>query len=232
MPLQRQPCRTIAAVFCGYLSMYLACRLFHFNLHRNSTCISTTQIITMTRPAYSATFEDDVMHAVLDPSVSNSTPEAPTDNPIIPSSALPLPLSDSRRVHNSKVPGIKLTEPNGSMFGGSLSQQLRNANAAPSTPARSPTGDPEADIDILAALRTPLHVSSGRTSQNQLSRALNAATETQLNELRKRMKARKEALEINAEVERELADLKAQRDVEVRIEKRMREEAGQRGSED
>jgi hypothetical protein len=207
---------------------------------------------------YSPTFEDEVMNAILTPPSTSDAAPAPTDAPEIPPSDIPLALSDARRVHESKIPGVKLTEANGSLFGGSLAQQLKQtaepgatatapAPEEPASPAQSPPPPPppppppattttitttgsDAPADVLAALITPLPVSA-RPTQTQLARALNAATDVQLAELRKRMRARKEALEANARVERELADLKAQRDVEVKIEKRMREEAGQRNED-
>ena len=174
---------------------------------------------------YSADFEDSLMHALLDNSGHNNTPDGiriiPEDSteqsvngvsvraegisaqslPTISEDELPLNLTDPRRVFQSPIPGIKLTHPGGYLEGG-------------------PGLDPEMDTfpdDFLAnnpAISTPA----------QLRRARQKEIEASLEALKERLRARRRAKERNEQLEREIKTLTDQHSMEVRIQSQMAEE--------
>lgn len=124
--------------------------------------------------------------------------------PHVPFAALPLPLDDSRRVYASPVPGVRLTHPGGYLEGG---------------PGFAPGDD--------AFVQEFIH-QFGITDAAQLRDARDREIDQCLNEARERMQAKRDALEHNARIENELKTLMDQRDMELKIETRMRDEARER----
>ncbi|KAL2350969.1 hypothetical protein BJ546DRAFT_856248 [Cryomyces antarcticus] len=156
---------------------------------------------------YDERFENDVMHLVISPphnssGIESSEAEAP-DPSAISFTELPLPLSDARRVYRSPIPGLLLTHPDGLLHGG-------------------PYPNTVSSMSEVAQKFVQCHSIS---TSEQLERRVTHEIEAQKELLRQRMRAREEAVENNARVDRELAQLQAQREVEVKIEKRLMEEA-------
>ncbi|KAK5139057.1 hypothetical protein LTR04_003928 [Oleoguttula sp. CCFEE 6159] len=156
---------------------------------------------------YDERFENDVMHLVISPphnssGIEPSEAEAP-DPSAISFTELPLPLSDARRVYRSPISGLLLTHPDGLLHGG-------------------PYPNTVSSMSEVAQKFVQCHSIS---TSEQLERRVTHEIEAQKELLRQRMRAREEAVENNARVDRELAQLQAQREVEVKIEKRLMEEA-------
>lgn len=183
------------------------------------------------RHPYSAAFEDSLL-SLLPTSASTplSTgirviPASSTESPIpdisvhasdqglaalpaIANSELPLPVRDPRRIFTSPVPGLLLSHPDGSLFGGTS----------------TPPVDDDNDDDFAASFFASQSVSTIQEAQTALDRE----TSLQLNALYERLESRRLARERNEGVEKKLRDARAQHDLEVTIHKKMAEEAARR----
>nr|POF15010.1 hypothetical protein CFP56_72114 [Quercus suber] len=176
--------------------------------------------------AYSAEFEDSLIDAILDddPSSASSdngirvlSPDSPTlpvagtsirlgdispqSLPLIPETELPLPLNSPLRTFASPLPGVKLTHPFGYLEGG---------------PGLDPAIDtfPDDFVAGHAEVETP----------RELRRAVEREIAGHVEVLRDRLRARREAKENNARVERELRTLLDQHSMERKIHAKMAEE--------
>ena len=123
--------------------------------------------------------------------------------PDLDTTDLPLPLDDPRRIYNSSLPSVKLTHPGGWLEGG---------------------GGPE-NGDHLAQEFMRLH--NFRT-QAALQKFIRDETRRQFVELKSRMQVRQETVEQNERVAKEIQQLEAQREMERKLEARMRQEAKKR----
>ncbi|KAF1816518.1 hypothetical protein P152DRAFT_378326, partial [Eremomyces bilateralis CBS 781.70] len=149
---------------------------------------------------YSESFENSLMTAVLEQSTPSDAPPPTATPPPLTRPELPLPLSDPRRTHPlTAFPQIKLTHPTGWATGG----------AGPS---------PETQIAFATALVSRRRV----RNEDGLRRALEEDRAAQVMGLWNRSKERQHAVEQNARVRRELETLVAQREMEVRLEQRIR----------
>lgn len=125
----------------------------------------------------------------------------PDQLPDISFNELPLSLTDPRRIYASPIPGLRLTHPAGFLEGG-------------------PGPDPDDNDfirDFVATnnIITPAHIHDARAAE--IAKSVELATQ--------RMKARREAMQHNARIEKEIKTLTDQRDMELKIETRMRDEA-------
>src|SRR5690606_15928262 len=140
-------------------------------------------------------------------SAADSAPgPATVDAPSVARHELPLPLSDPRRTHTlAAFPHIKLTHPSGWVEGG-------------------PGPTEEAKLAFVSALVSRRRI----RNEDGLRRALEEDKAAQVLRLWDRTKERQRAKEQNARVRRELDTLVAQREMEVRLEQRIRDEAKKR----
>lgn len=123
------------------------------------------------------------------------------DLPTIRFGDLPLPLDDSRRKFASPIPGINLTHPGGYLEGG---------------PGFSPEDDEFANLFMAQhEIRDADHLRETLEGEIASCREL----------VEERMKDREDALQHNARIEKEIKTLMDQREMEVKIETRMKEEA-------
>jgi len=164
---------------------------------------------------YSAPFLDGLMTTVLDlpPSKTKGRgrPPRPSDIdasnlPTIPLEELPLPLTDPRRKYKSAVPGVLLTHPGGWLEGG-MAQELQS-------PIASVGGTSPYSQEFIARHRI--------TNATELQRHVKRETAAKLEELKGCMRERREALEHNERIMREIKQLEDQRDTERRVEAKMR----------
>lgn len=164
---------------------------------------------------YSAAFEDSLQSAVLGDSTTASPAKlssAADDEslPAIAQSELPIALDDRRRVYDSTIIGhARLTHPQGFLHGG---------------PGHAPS-DPQ--IETLAQQLIEEH---DIRDQSALDEMLQSEREKAVELLKERMRHRETARESNAQVERELALLSDQMDMELKVlnkarERKMRKQA-------
>jgi len=179
---------------------------------------------------YDTAFEDSLMRTILTPPAGDSdgvtildsdsaaaapgysviaSDVDPSDFPHVAQDELPLPLNDARRVYRSSIPGVRLTHPGGLFEGGP-------------GPASSAS---HAEVDTYAQDFIDTH--DIRTPE-QLRKRVEEEKAVWLREARARMRAREEAIEKNEKVEREIKQLLAQREMEIRIMKKLREQAGKK----
>ncbi|GME24000.1 hypothetical protein GTA08_BOTSDO13899 [Neofusicoccum parvum] len=158
---------------------------------------------------YNREFEDSVMRAILDPPTTNNGIESRGPLPAfllgrdtVPHEELPLPLDDPRRQYKSAIPGIKLTHPTGAYEG----------------------GNPESTEDDRAWVREFIRHHNIK-SKEDLERVKRQVVEEQLEDLRARMQARKEAVDEREKIERELKALNDQREVELKAQRSIIEKA-------
>lgn len=121
--------------------------------------------------------------------------------PAISFDQLPLPLDDPRRVYTSAIPGLRLTHPGGYLEGG-------------------PGLFPEEDVfasDFIS------HFNISHPAQLREVRA--REIQSHFADAKERMRNRREALHHNARIEKEIKTLTDQREMELKIETRMRDEA-------
>lgn len=149
---------------------------------------------------YDEAFENSLMEAILSPSSQNTTtnPSAAAP-PMISASQLPIPLSSQHRTHASPIPGVLVTHANGYHTGG---------------PGPSPY--------TINKFATKFIEENGIEDKKQLEDAVQGQVKSRMEEVKERMENRREAVERNKGVERELEDLKLQRDAELRVLERMK----------
>lgn len=172
---------------------------------------------------YDADYEDSVMQMILEPPsndggiriIPEDSKEQPVDGisvrakdisslslPNIQENDLPLPLTDSRRIFASAVPGIKLTHPGGYLEGG-------------------PGLDPDQDTFTNDFLEENKDISSAEELRARQQKEI----DVNLEELKKRVEARRKAKEKNDEIEKKLKNLKDQHDMELKVHRKMADEA-------
>ncbi|KAF2020620.1 hypothetical protein BU24DRAFT_4287 [Aaosphaeria arxii CBS 175.79] len=146
---------------------------------------------------YDERFENNLMHAILNPS---DTPSRTSGSPpLIDPTTLPVALDSPLRTHRSPIPGVLLTHANGYHTGGP-------------GPAASIVNDfaekfiKENDIQDVGQLE--------RVVEEKIKDLMEVATE--------RMREREEAIRKNEEVEKELKNLEIQRDTERRVEEKFK----------
>jgi hypothetical protein len=114
---------------------------------------------------------------------------------------LPIPMTDSRRIYASHIPGVKLTHPYGWFEGG-------------------PPLDPEMDTFPEHFLNQHANV----TTYEQLQKAVQKEVDSNLELLKSRLRARQAAKERNDQIAKEIKMLTDQHDMELRLQQRMQEE--------
>jgi len=163
--------------------------------------------------------------------------------PIFRDDELPIPLDDPRRKFESVVPGLRVTHPGGRLEGGpigtanssardyrirlSSSGELldREGNASGITQSETTTSEIMTYEAYLAHIVSTLPASAKSSNQSMktaLRMAIADETEVQIEELKRQMVAREEAVKKNQEIERQIADMEMQRRVERRVEENMR----------
>ena len=135
-----------------------------------------------------------------------------TQFPVVEEGELPIALNDERRKFESHVPGVMLTHPGGAIAGGSI----------PSLPAILPADTQGSTQELDRRVRQLLQRQNLRTA-TQLRKYINSETQRQNDELKRRMRARKEALEQNEKIDKEIQQLEATRAMERRVEESMME---------
>lgn len=148
---------------------------------------------------YDEAFENSLMDLILNPPSAPSPRKPSQDIPTISASQLPIPLSSHLRTHNSAVPGLYLTHKNGYYTGG---------------PGPSPH-----TIQEFADRFIREH---GIEDAGQLERVVEDVVRSKMEEVKERMGKRKEVVEKNKAVERELEDLRLQRSAELRVMERVK----------
>lgn len=158
---------------------------------------------------YDRDFEDSVMRTILDPPSTADGLESRGPLPAfllgrdtVPHQELPLPLDDPRRLYKSSIPGIKLSHPTGAYEGG---------NPEPT----------EKDMRWTQDFIQQNHIKT----KEDLERVSAQTLEEKMDELRRRMQDRKEALAEREKVERELKALNDQREVELKAQRSIIEKA-------
>ncbi|KAF2628050.1 hypothetical protein BU25DRAFT_410169 [Macroventuria anomochaeta] len=150
---------------------------------------------------YNEDFENDVMNTVLH-GPSNPSPRRRTEEtPMISASDLPIPLASHLRTHPSPIPGLFLTHVNGYHTGGI---------------------GPSAHIVGEFAERFVRERGLGSGDVEGLESAVREEVGGRMEEVRCRMRRRKEAVKENERVKRELEDLALQRQAELRVLERMK----------
>ncbi|KAL0256868.1 hypothetical protein SLS55_007677 [Diplodia seriata] len=166
-----------------------------------------------TRPAaevpYNREFEDSVMRAILDPPPTSDGIESHGPLPAfllgrdtVPHEELPLPLDDPRRQYKSTIPGIKLTHPTGAYEG----------------------GNPDPTEEDKAWVREWIERNNIKT-KDDLERVKTEAIQEELDEMRRRARARQEAIGEREKIEKELKALNDQREVELKAQRSIIEKA-------
>ncbi len=173
---------------------------------------------------YNEDFENSLIDIVLDgPSDPNDTgiraihedsDEAPVEGVSVRSQDIdrttlpdltehdaPIPLTDPRRIYAGHIPGIKLTHPYGWVEGG-------------------PPLDPGMDTFSEDFLSQHTNI----TNAEQLQQAIQKEVETNMEELKKRLRARRKAKEANEQIRRDLRNLNEQHDMEMRLHQRMQDD--------
>ncbi|KAL6709390.1 hypothetical protein ACN47E_001797 [Coniothyrium glycines] len=148
---------------------------------------------------YDEAFENSLMEAILNPPSATSPKQPSADPPMIPASQLPVPLTSPHRTHPSPIPGVLVTHKHGYHTGG---------------PGPSPHTINEFAQSFIAE--------RGIQDAKQLEAAVQRIVKEKMEEVKERMEKRKAAVEKNRGVERELDDLKLQRDAELRVLERMK----------
>ncbi|KAF9691056.1 hypothetical protein EKO04_010961 [Ascochyta lentis] len=155
---------------------------------------------------YDETFENELMTAILhgptNPPPQPRLPQPTNDTMrMISASDLPIPISSPLRTHPSPVPGLQLTHEKGYHTGGiGPSAHVVNEFAARFIAERGlKAGDVEG-----------------------LERAVKSEVEGKLEVVKERMRERERAFERNKGVERELGDLRLQRQAELRVMERVK----------
>lgn len=165
-------------------------------------------------PPYSESLENALAHAILNPPVNAGI--EPFDHGVnveavdIAKEDLPLALDHASRIYRSRIPCILLTHPLGSYLGGA-----------------GPSPDSSETQSALQQFLAKHNV----TSTSQFHNLVNKEIEIKIEEIRSAAQARKEAMEKNAQIDREIEQLTAQSEMEVRVMRRKREEAERRREE-
>ncbi|CAD0111891.1 unnamed protein product [Aureobasidium uvarum] len=175
---------------------------------------------------YSAHYEDSLYHILEYPPrsrdgifiIPNDSSEQPKQGisvrardidpkslPQVTLQQLPLSVHDPRRIFASPVPGIRLTHPGGYLEGGPGPSPEEQRNWAREFVER------EGAVDEKAL---------GLAVQHHMQQNMALAKD--------RMRVRNDALQQNARIEREIKTLMDQREMEVKIETRMKEDATRR----
>jgi hypothetical protein len=150
---------------------------------------------------YNEEFENDIMNVILHAPSNPSPRRKNEDTPMISASDLPIPLSSHLRTHPSPIPGLFLTHEHGYHTGGI---------------------GPSAHIVNEFAQRFIAERDIGAGDVRALEQAVREEIQGKLEEVKTRMRKREEAVERNDKVQRELEDLRLQRQAELRVLERMK----------
>lgn len=175
---------------------------------------------------YVASFIDSIIHPALNPPgratkaingmrvlhpAATDVPKSSTIRfqdiaslPSIEHSELPLSLDDPRRIYASGVPGVKITHPGGPLEGGPPAQPYNEMG---------PDGTPREQPEFVKQFLEKYQINTPA----QLLKAVKAEQTAQVEELRKRMRAREEANENNRRVQEKVDNLVAEREMERRV---------------
>jgi hypothetical protein len=148
---------------------------------------------------YNEAFENDLMDLLLNPPSHTPQRTPAREIPTVPASQLPIPLSSHQRTYTSAIPGLYVTHRNGYHTGG---------------PAPSPHS-----IEEFAERFIQEHEIE---DAGQLERVVEDVIRRRLEECRERMERRRQVVERNRGVERELEDLRLQRSAELRVMERVK----------
>jgi hypothetical protein len=162
---------------------------------------------------YNAAFDDSLMSTMLYiPSSFQQRPngEQPLDATSITPEHLPIPLLSHLRTHPSGVPGVALTHPHGSLYGGPQPHSL----------------------EALHAYAQELIASNGIVCRSELEALIEREIVDARSELEERLDARRSARERNQDVEREIRKLVDEREMEIRVAERWRNERDRQRGKD
>ncbi|OAK99190.1 hypothetical protein IQ06DRAFT_251130 [Phaeosphaeriaceae sp. SRC1lsM3a] len=150
---------------------------------------------------YNESFENAIMEIILNPPTTTTNPSRSAENPMIPASQLPIPLTSPLRTYPSPVPGLHLTHPNGYH-----------------------TGGPGPASSTMQAYAEKLAAEHGvdAADAEAVKKVARAVMDGKVSEVRARMGEREKAVRKNREVEEELEKLRLQRDAEVRVLEKMK----------
>lgn len=162
---------------------------------------------------YNETYENSIHNLLTNPSPPPSHHHGlPVDSNIDPSTLptihfpqLPLPLDDPLRIYPSPIPGLRLTHPHGYLEGGPGVSGPDNSSFAQ---------------DFIAHFRITDGTALREIKEREIAHYVDEA--------RERMRERGEALAHNARVEKEIRTLMDQREMELKIETKMRVQASER----
>ena len=157
---------------------------------------------------YSESFENSLMDTILSssPRNSRSLPSPSQPLPSISPSSLPLSLKSPLRKYPSPIPNILLTHPAGYH-----------------------TGGPGPSAGTIAEFTSRFVEDNNIKSKEELERKVDETMKERLDEVRERMKRRKEAFQRNEGVKRNIEELEAQRRIEEIVEEKIRSERRARG---
>jgi hypothetical protein len=154
---------------------------------------------------YSASFNDSLMNTMDYMSGSYQQPlggEGPLNAESIRPEHLPIPLSSPLRTHRSPVPGVSLTHPSGSLYGG-------------------PQPHSAAELHAYAQEVISSHGIVRRSDLRELIDTKIAEARTDLED---RLQERRAAKERNDVLKNEVRQLMVEREMEVRVAERWRSE--------
>ena len=135
------------------------------------------------------------------PHNSRSLPSPSQPLPSISPSSLPLPLTSPLRKYPSPIPNLLLTHPAGYH-----------------------TGGPGPSAGTIAEFTSRFVEDNNIKSKEELERKVDETMKERLDEVRERMKKRKEMFQRNEVVTKKIKLLEAQRRVEEKIEEKIRSE--------
>ncbi|KAK3080012.1 hypothetical protein LTS18_003353 [Coniosporium uncinatum] len=167
----------------------------------------------------------------------------PLSLPHVEAGELPLGLEDPRRRFRTQVVGVRVTHPGGSFGGGIGAYGVHplfpgsdgegsgaGAGAGVGVGVGIGSGGGGADAAALLADTRAFIAEKDVKTGLGLRRAIRAEQQVLLRRVRERMERRREAVEGNERVEREVKKLEDQRGMERRLEQRVRERrAGRKG---
>ena len=148
---------------------------------------------------YDEAFENSLMEVILNPPEQTPHRESADEPPVIPASELPIPLSSHTRTHKSPIPGVYLTHASG-----------------------YPTGGPGPAPQTIKEFAERFIQEHGIEDAGQLERVVESITREKLEEAREIMWRRKEAIEKDKAVAKELENLRLQRSAELRVMERVK----------
>lgn len=154
--------------------------------------------------------------------------------PSIVKADLPIPLDDARRKYASGILGVKLTHPGGALEGGpgvvvaadpSVSSPAGRAAAIDTGTTDVVMTDNDTDPDLYGKLPTQVRDFLRKhdiSSQEQLREVIKRELGRNVEDLRKRMREREEAVESNRQIDEKIEELVEEREMERRVHEKAR----------